>query len=293
MHMIAYEEPVIRPPSEADSLILQATIGCSHNRCAFCVTYKDKQFRARPSAELFAEIDWAGREMPGITKVFLGDGDAFVLSTDRLLAMLDRLYKRIPTLRRVTAYACPGNFKNKSIEDLKVIRKAGLTMLYVGLESGDDEVLKRIDKGVTAAEMAALCEKPTEAGFKLFVTTVLGLGGPSLSSRHAVNTAKLLDAINPRFAAALTLMLVPEKSDYARAYGDPEWRLLEPEEALLECRTLIENIESKGIIFHANHASNYLPIKGVLQKDKARMLQAIDDAMKDPNRWVPEYWRAL
>lgn len=293
MAMIRYEEPVIRPPSEADSLILQATIGCSHNRCAFCVTYKGKKFRAKPKEELYQEIDWAGSEMPEVRKVFLGDGDALALSTDRLLAILKRLYLKLPSLRRVTAYASPGNFKNKSVSDLAALRAAGLTMLYVGLESGDDEVLKRIDKGATADEMADFSRLPKEAGIKLFVTVVLGLGGPSLSKRHAENTAKLIDRIKPRFASALTLMLPPQEPSYKEAFGDPSWRLLEPNEFLTECRTLVECIESKGIIFHSNHASNYLPLKGVLQKDKARMLAEIDRAMGDPNRLVPEYFRGL
>ncbi|MCP4604536.1 MAG: radical SAM protein [Proteobacteria bacterium] len=288
-----YVEPVIRPPSEADSLIFQATVGCSHNRCAFCFAYRDKRFRARPKDELIAEIDWAGKEMPEIRKVFLGDGDALALSTDRLLEILNHLYSRLTGLRRVTAYASPGNFRRKSIAELKELRQAGLHMVYVGLESGDDEILSRIDKGVTGEEMAALCDRPHEAGIKLFVTAVLGLGGPRLSKRHAEHTARLIDRIKPRFASALTLTLLPNKSSYAKEFGDPEWRLLEPNEFLKECWQLIACIESRGIIFYSNHASNYLPLRGTLQKDKERMLSAIDTALADPTLLKPEHLRAL
>ncbi|MCP4675833.1 MAG: radical SAM protein [Deltaproteobacteria bacterium] len=291
--MIRYVEPVIRPPSEADALILQATIGCSHNKCAFCVTYRDKPFRARPREELLAEIDWAGMEMPEIRKIFLGDGDALALSTNRLIEILERLRDRLPNLRRITAYASPQNFKNKSPADLKRLRQAGLNMLYVGLESGDDEVLKRIDKGTTADEMARLCMLPKEAGIKLFVTTVLGLGGPRLSQQHAEHTARLIDRIQPRFASALTLTLMPREPSYEEVFSDPEWRLLTPDEVLVECRQLIECIESRGIIFYTDHASNYVPLKGTLQKDKARMLSTIDSALADPNKRRPEFMRGL
>ncbi len=291
--MIRYSEPVIRPPSEADSLILQATIGCSHNRCAFCVTYQNKRFRARPRDELAAEIDWAGLEMPEIRKVFLGDGDALALSTGRLLKILARLYDRLPALRRVSAYASPHNFRNKSADDLQRLRQAGLQLIYVGLESGDDEVLERIDKGVTADEMAALLAKPTAAGIKLFVTTVLGLGGPRLTTRHADNTASLLDRIHPRFASALTLTLLPRDPSFEEIFGDSSWRLLTADEFLVECRRLIAGIESRGLIFYANHASNYVQLQGTLPKDKTRLLSAIDAALADPSLRRAEHRRGL
>jgi radical SAM superfamily enzyme YgiQ (UPF0313 family) len=291
--MIQYDEPVIRPPSEADSLILQATLGCSHNRCAFCVTYQTKRYRQRPEQGLMAEIDWAARIKPAVRKVFLGDGDALSLSTDRLLRILAHLKKRLPALRRTAAYARPANFRRKSVEELQALRRAGLQFLYVGLESGEDEILRRIEKGVTADEMAHLCAKPHEAGIKLFVTVVLGLGGPSLSDRHARATAALLDRIKPRFAAALSLMLPPRQPTYAEAFGDPGWRLLAPDEFLIETRNLVDAIRSNGIIFYTNHASNYVPVQGTLQKDKQKMLDKLDRAIEDPNRLRPDYLRGL
>jgi radical SAM superfamily enzyme YgiQ (UPF0313 family) len=280
---IRYEQPVIRPPSEADALILQATLGCSHNRCAFCFTYADKRFRARSREELLAEIEWAGRELGGqVRKVFLADGDALALSTGRLAEILERLRRAFPRLRRVSAYATPGNFARKSVAELEQLRRDGLVQLYVGFESGDDEILRRVDKGVTHDEMVELCRKPVEAGIKLSATIVLGLGGPRLSARHAGESARLIDEIRPRFASALSLMLEPGSDRYPRRFGDPSWRELTPREYLEELRMLVAAVEADGVIFRANHASNFLPLGGTFQKGKARMLDEIDEVLGDP-----------
>jgi radical SAM superfamily enzyme YgiQ (UPF0313 family) len=243
--------------------------------------------------ELLAEIDWAAETLPEVRKVFLGDGDALALSTAKLLTILDRLRERLPGLRRVSAYASPMNFGHKSVEDLEKLRQAGLSMLYVGLESGDDDILRRIDKGLGSEEMAALCTRPTEAGIKLFVTVILGLGGPRLSMHHATRTAQLIDKVKPRFASALTLMLPPRQPPYQEVFGDPEWRPLSPKECLLECQRLLQEITSTGIIFYSNHASNYLPLRGTLQKDKEKMIASLDAAIRDPHRRMPEYLRGL
>jgi radical SAM superfamily enzyme YgiQ (UPF0313 family) len=293
--VIRYVDPIYRPPSEARSLILQATIGCSHNKCAFCVSYRSKRFRVRPEEELFAEIDWAGHELPGLRRVFLADGDALALSTRRMCRILERLYARIPSLERVTAYASPQNLVRKSVDDLRQIRDAGLTMAYVGVESGDDEVLARVNKGVTADEMIELCQKPQQAGIDLSITVILGLGGPRLSQRHAEGTARVLDAIAPRYASALTLMVEPREPSFEEVFDDPEWRLLGPIEILAECRLIIEKIDADGINFHANHASNYLPLSGDLQRDKPGLLEAIDTVLSDPAaaRLRPEWMRSL
>jgi len=291
--MIRYDEPVIRPPAEASSLILQATLGCSHNRCAFCVTYRDKRFRPRPLEDLSAEIAWAGQHLSGTQRVFLADGDPLALSTDRLLAILEELRRAFPRLRRVTAYASPQNFRRKSGADLRRLREAGLTQVYMGFESGDDEVLARVGKGATKDEIAAACDLVHEAGIKISATIVLGLGGPRLSERHALASAKLIDRVKPRFASALTLMLAPCRPSYAEVFGDPAWRLLEPSEMLAELRTLVGAIEADGVIFRANHASNYLPLEGTFRKSKARMLAELDEAMGDPRSWTPEIFRGM
>ncbi len=292
---IQYDEPVIRPPSEAYSLILQATLGCTHNRCAFCVTYQNKQFRSRPKEELFKEIDWAGEHLPDVNRVFLGDGDAFALSTDRLLEILSRLKARLPDLARVSAYASPGNFRGKTVDELRRLRDAGLTLAYVGFESGDDEVLRRIDKGHTQDEMVDLFSKPTEAGIKLSATVILGLGGARLSRQHARETARIIDRVKPRYASALTLMLPPREPTFEEAFDDPQWRLLTSKEMVEELRCLVEHVEESGIIFRSNHASNYLALAGTFQKNKAQMLAQLDAALSDPrlSRFRPEFLRGL
>jgi radical SAM superfamily enzyme YgiQ (UPF0313 family) len=292
--LIRYDMPLYRPPSEAHSLIFQATLGCSHNRCAFCVSFQGKRFRAKKEADLFAEIDWAAREMPYARRVFLADGDAFVLSTNRLLRILERLRAAFPRLERVSAYAQPKNFAKKGVDDMRRIREAGLSMLFVGAESGDDEVLRRIDKGVTADEMIALCRKPQEAGIDLSITVITGLGGRRLMERHAAGTARLLDAIRPRYAAALTLMREPRDPPFEVAFGDPDFRPLTPEEDLAECRLLLEHMQSDGITFRANHASNYVSLAGDLQRDKPRLLAQIDRALENPAAsFRPEFMRGL
>lgn len=291
--MIRYDHPLIRPPSEANSLILQATLGCSHNECAFCLTYQDKPYRPRPLGELFAEIDWAGQAHPGTRRVFLADGDALTLKRDRLLAILERLVARFPRLQRVSCYASPGNFARKSVADLERLREAGLTQLYVGLESGDDEVLRRIRKGHTQDEMVALCAKATAAAMKLSVTVILGLGGPRLSARHAEETARMIDRIRPRFASALTLMLGERDPSFEEVFDDPEWRLLDAEEILRELRVLVENVREDGIIFRSNHASNYLALAGTFAKNKAEMIAEIDAALGGETGLRPEGWRGL
>jgi radical SAM superfamily enzyme YgiQ (UPF0313 family) len=293
--MIQYEGSIYRPPSEARSLILQATIGCSNNQCAFCVAYQEKRFRVRSEADLFAEIDWVAGAMPEVRRVFLADGDALVLSTDRMLRILEKLYGTLTNLERVTAYGSPQNLLHKSVADLKRLRAAGLTMVYYGVESGDDEILKRIRKGATAEEIIEAGLKSRQAGIDLSATVILGLGGPDLSQRHAEATAGVLNAIAPRYASALTLMVEPRKPGFQEVFDDPNWRALSLTEVLAECRVVLAGIDADGIVFRSNHASNYLSLAGDLQKDKQRLLQMIDDALDDPDsRHIrPEHLRRL
>ena len=293
--MIEYEEPIYRPPSEARSLILQATIGCSTNTCSFCVAYQGKRFRARKEEELFEEIDWAAEELRGVRRVFLADGDALVLSVNRLLRILQKLYSSIPSLERVTIYGSPQNLLRKSVDDLEKLRQAGLTMIYYGIESGDDEILERIDKRATVQEIIDAGVKPQKAGIDLSATVILGLGGPRLSTRHAEATARAIDAIEPRYASALTLMLAPREPSFEEVYNDPSWRPLTPIEALAECRVLLAGINGDGITFRSNHASNYLALAGDLKRDKQRMLDEIDAVLEDPDspRLRPEFLRGL
>ncbi len=295
MKEIEYDMPLYRPPSEARSLIFQATIGCTHNKCAFCVAYQGKRFRARPEKELFAEIDWAASHMPRTRRIFLADGDALALSPRRMTRILERLYSSFAKLERVTCYASPQNLLGKSIEDLKSIHSAGLSMLYFGLESGDDEVLKRIDKGATCEQMVTACGKAHKAKFDLSITVILGAAGPKNSERHARATAAALDRIKPKYASALTLMLAPRRPSYQEVFGDPDWRMLDQREILVECRVLLDNMHADGITFRSNHASNYLALKGDLQKDRRRLLDTIDKVLDDPDSPLlrPEFLRAL
>jgi radical SAM superfamily enzyme YgiQ (UPF0313 family) len=308
---LRYEEPIFRPPSEARSLIFQVTIGCSNllvrpdpgsptgyrvrRGCAFCVAYQRKPFRVRPQAEVLAEIDRVAPLIPQVRRVFLADGDALVLKTDRLVKILERLYQRFPSLERVTAYAGPRNLLKKSPADLRRLREAGLTMVYVGIESGDDEVLQRIDKRSTAAQIVEACCRAREAGIALSVTVILGLGGPRLSEQHAEGSARVVSDIKPEYAAALTLMVEPRVPDFDEVFDDPAFRLLDVPEALAECRRFLSHLDSEGTEFRSNHASNWLALKGLLNRDRPRLIQTIDQALSDPDSPLlrPDYWRAL
>ncbi len=271
--------PLIRPPSEADALILQATYGCSHNNCAFCVTYRGRRFRARPIEDIRRDIDDAAAYCQGIRKVFLGDGDPLARSSEHLIAVLDYLGLRIPSVRKVSAYAAPRNFRDKTPEELIRLRQAGLTQLYIGFESGDDEVLRRIDKGTTRAEIIEACDKIHQAGIKISAIIILGLGGPTLSEQHAVHSATLINRTRPRFASALTLMLAPRTPSFEEAIDLPGFQELTPQEILRECRRFIAHVDADGVIFRSNHVSNYLALAGTLQKSKPRLLEEIDEAL--------------
>ena len=267
--------PIIRPPSEADSLILQPTYGCSHNHCAFCDTYRGRPFEARRLDEVFEEIDALGPMFEGIRKVFLGDGDLLVLSTERLLPILSHIRTTWPTVRRITAYASPRNFRNKSVSELIQLRQMGLTQVYMGFESGADEVLAMNQKGNTRDDIVAASDKLNEAAIKLSAIVILGLGGADLSSVHAEQTAAVVNRARPRFLSALTLMC---PGAYAERLGVTRFRELTVLEILDECPRMISGIDANGIIFRANHVSNYLMLEGVLPKSKVRLLGEIETA---------------
>lgn len=289
----SYEEPLYRPPSEAGSLIFQATLGCSHNRCSFCYMYKDKRFAPRPREELLAEIDEAGREYPDTRRVFLADGDAFVLSTERLEEILDRLGASFPLLQRVSCYATPRNLLEKTVEQMRLLRGKKLSLLYYGVETGDPELLERIDKGATPDEMAEGCARAHEAGLKLSVTMVLGLGGREGSMRHARLTAALLGRIRPRYLSALSLMRAPGFDGHAESMG-PGFEPNTPLDDVRELRALVEALETDRCIFRSNHASNHLALAGTLMKDKGAILRTIDEALVRPDRFLrPEWMRGL
>lgn len=289
-----YYGTVIRPPSEARSTILQATYGCSHNRCTFCGTYRDKPFRVRPTEDLLEDIALARRQLPHTRRVFLADGNALVLSTRRLTAILDALSSAFPRLERVGLYANARDVLRKSPGDLELLRRKGLGIVYLGLESGSDEVLRRVRKGATAAEMVEAVQRLKAAGILTSVIGILGLGGPRLSSVHAEATGRAVSAMDPDYLAMLTLMLVPG-TELHQEWEAGEFELMTPQAMLAELRQVIEELHSlTRCVFRTNHASNYLPLAGTLPQDKNRLLATLDAALsRGSSALRPESWRAL
>jgi radical SAM superfamily enzyme YgiQ (UPF0313 family) len=291
------EPPVFRPPSEANSLILQATLGCSHNACTFCGSYRTKQFKVKPFTQFREEVEQLAhnyRIQP--RRIFLGDGDAFVLSTPQLLEIMNLLTREFPMVERISIYASGTNVQRKSDEELSQIREAGLEMIYIGLESGDDAVLRNVNKGITNQEHITASLRLKHAGFTLSPIIILGVGGKSLSHQHALHTADTMNAIDPPYLAALTLMLVPGTELFAQTKrGDFE--PLTSLEILQELRSLIERLTNlSNCIFRTNHASNYLPLRGILSRDRVHLLDTIDSVLADPNapsRLRPDYVRGL
>ncbi|MBN2184218.1 MAG: radical SAM protein [Candidatus Krumholzibacteriota bacterium] len=284
-----YDEPVYRPPSEGSSLILQATVGCSHNRCTFCLMYKQKRFWVKPWDQFKSEIDEASLLFPGTKRIFLADGDAFVISSERLGQILDYLYSSFPSLQRVTAYANPANLLNKSVEEMRTIKEKGLKIIYYGVETGDPRLLELIDKGATPDQMAEGCNKAQEAGLKISVTVILGLGGRRGSRQHARLTGQLINRISPRYLSALTLMLGQYQEGFRKKMG-ADFEFNRPEDDLKELKELIAALENDRCIFRSNHASNYLPLKGTLQKDKEALIDTIDNALNDPEGYLRKEW---
>lgn len=298
-----YAEPVYRPPSEASSLLVQATVGCSTahaGHCYFCGswlfdrTVPEKRFRIRKAEDIIADIEEAKVLYgPRVKRVFFLDSNALIMKTDRLVTITRAAYELFPSLERVSVYACATDILRKRDEDLEALRRAGLTLLYIGLESGSDEVLKLHNKGMTAQETVDACRKATRAGLSTSVTVILGLGGTGLSEVHARDTGLAISALSPDYFGALTLMVVP---------GTPvhEWvekgtfRIPGPEGILRELRLMIENTApQREMVLRTNHASNYLPLKGTLPKDQERFLGIIDRALAKKIDLRPEFARGL
>ncbi len=274
------EGMVFRPPSEANSFILRVTIGCAHNRCTFCSMYRGVNFRARPLSEIEPIIQQTARHYPNLRRVFLADGDALVLSTDRLLAIIELLKAHFPKLSRISCYGGPLDILRKTPTDLQLLKQAGLQLVYLGIESGDDEVLARVQKGVTSEEMIEAGQKIIAAGMKLSAMLVLGLGGRELSRQHALNSARVANAINPTMLSALTLMLhrgTPLRAEAEQGKFQP----LSPYEFVLELKELISNLNMQSpCIFRSNHVSNMLPLAGTLPEDKNSLLLQAEEALQ-------------
>jgi radical SAM superfamily enzyme YgiQ (UPF0313 family) len=287
-----YEGNIIRPPSEANSILLQVTVGCSHNKCAFCGTYRGERFKIKKDDVIMQDIAFAAQYCKRQRRVFLCDGDALIIPHRRLLSILQAIRTQLPWVTRVGCYANAKSIHMKSVEELKELHANGLGIIYLGLESGDEETLKAINKGATPEQMIERGRKAKEAGLKLSVTVLLGIAGSRRSRIHAVATGRVLSAMNPDFVGALSLMLVPNTPLYAD-YRAGRFPLLGPEEMLRELRAMFAHTELSHGMFHANHASNYLPIRARLPKDKEAVLKLIDQALEGKVGLRPEWMRGL
>jgi radical SAM superfamily enzyme YgiQ (UPF0313 family) len=288
-----YEGAIYRPPSEADSLILQITVGCSHNRCTFCSSFKEKRFRIKTFEEIKEDIDEAAQSGWPFERVFLADGDALIAPQRRLLEVMAYLKENLPRLKRVGIYANAKGVRKKTIDDLQELKEAGLGIIYLGVESGDQIVLDRVCKGTTYEKLVQAGRMVKEAGIKLSVTVLLGIGGRDRSKEHARATGRILTEMDPDYVGALSLIIVPGTLLYEEITKG-EFVLPTPFELIEELRTMIAHTDMHGLFF-SNHASNYLPIKARMPKDKEATLRLIDDvlAKRDPALLRPEYFRAL
>lgn len=287
-----YYGSVYRPPSEAYSLIVQVTYGCSHNTCAFCGMYKEKRFALRPLAEVLEDFRLARQYYRNVGRIFLADGDALVRKVSDLVTILDTIRELFPECERVSSYASPTSLQIRTDEELQLLRDKGLTLLYMGLESGCDDVLKLMRKGHSSAEIVACGQKVKRNGIGLSVTAITGLGGPELMEAHAVDTAKALNAMNPEYIGILTLV-VEDGTPLQDWVREGKFRLLTPAQVLQETKLMVENFDSPGSVFRMNHASNYLSLKGTLNEDKEAMLSQIRQAEQHMETLRPEGWRQV
>jgi len=290
---VKYEGDIIRPPSEASSLLLQITVGCSHNKCSFCPAYKGKKFRIKSYDEILEDILEASR-WRSMEKVFLCDGDALIIPQERLIQILGLIRTHIKGVKRVGTYANAKSILRKTIDELVELREFGLGIVYLGIETGNDELLKKIRKGVTAAQMMQAGRRIREAGIALSVTVILGLGGIEQHMEHATDTAKLLTDVDPDYASALTLMLVPGTPLYSE-YASGHFALPGKFDLLKELAIIIEKADFSSCYFTSNHASNYLPIKAMLPQEKKGTVATIYNTIKknDVKSLRAEFMRGL
>lgn len=280
---IRYVNPVFRPPSEAQSLILPVTNGCSWNQCTYCEMYTEpqKKFLVRDEAEMLEAIRRCGEQFPDqVQRVFLGDGDAMVLSTRRLLTLLAAIKAHLPKVRRISSYCLPRNLRNKSVAELQALREAGLSLVYVGAESGDDEVLQKVNKGESFDSTRDALDKLGAAGITRSVMLLNGLGGRLLSHQHAENSARLINLTQPEFLATLVVSFPQGEERFRQTY--PQWEPLNQQELFGEMEQFLQSLELKRTVFRSDHASNWLVLKGVLGAEKDRLLREVRNAMAHP-----------
>lgn len=287
-----YEGMMIRPPSEANSILLQVTLGCSHNKCTFCGTFRDKRFDIKKDDVIFEDIEFARQHCRRQNRLFICDGDAMIVPQKRLVKILKQIRNRLPWVERIGLYANTKGIGMKNDEQLKELKELGVKLVYMGLESGDDQILKEIRKGADSDRMIKMGKRIKESGMQLSVTVLVGLGGKERSKSHALETGRVLSAIDPDFVGALSLMLVPG-TELNDQFQKGEFSLINPEEMLEELGLMISSTNLSNGLFHANHASNYLPIRAKLPEEKEKTLELISQALQGNVELKPEFMRAL
>jgi len=287
-----YEGNCIRPPPEAASILLQVTLGCSHNKCTFCGTYKDKPFRIKADEIILSDILFAAKYMKAQDQVFLMDGDALIIPQKRLIWILEKIQEHLPWVKRVGAYANTKSIHLKTLQELTQLRRNRLGMLYLGVESGDDEIRKMITKGSSAQHCLEMGKKVKNAGMQLTVTLLLGIAGKEKSLQHARATGKLVSDMDPDYASALTLMLIPGTPLYEE-YKKGNFTLPDKRTLLVEMRELLTYTHLSHGLFSSNHASNYLPLRAWLPEGKQALLDSIDAALQGEIGLKPEWMRTF
>lgn len=289
---IVYDYPLYRPPSEANSMIFQVTLGCSFNKCSFCNMYRTKEYSERPWDEVKAEIDMAAKFYPNTRRVFLADGDAINLSKDKMIRILKYLYSMFLELERVSCYAMPMNLLKKSNSELKEMHDAGLEMLYVGIETGNDIVLRKVTKGATYRTIVQACQKAKLNGYVISCMVILGLGGKTYTREHIADTARILSETAPDYVGALTLHLEEGIREEFMTKFDEPFIPLDDADILEELEELVANFDPKTqVVFRANHASNVYSIGGTLPADREKMLAIIRNLKSHPEMLKPKFLR--
>lgn len=287
-----YEGIVYRPPSEAGSFIIQVTIGCAHNKCTFCNMYKGKKFRIRNMEEIYRDLEEEKEIYGHVDRIFLADGDALVLPMKNLRDILLKIKLLFPECNRVSSYAAPGDVLARSQGEMTELKDLGLKMIYMGVESGSDEILRKIKKGVDSRQVIEAGKKIKNSGIKLSTTFISGIGGKKYWKENAVESARVVNSMQPDYVGLLTLM-VEDDTELCRDVSSGKFELLNPREVMLETRELIKDIDISNCIFRSNHASNYVPLGGTLSQDKQKLIDEIDGVLKGDQGYKPEEFRML
>lgn len=289
---LGYDYPLYRPPSEANSIIFQVTLGCSFNKCSFCNMYRTKEYSERPWEEIKSEIDVVSKSFPQTERIFLADGDAINLDTEKLIQILDYIKENFPNLKRISCYAMPKNLLQKSPDELTLLNSKGLDMLYIGIETGNDTLLKKITKGATSKSIIDACNRAKKSGFIISCMIILGIGGKKYSMDHMKETARVVSDVSPNFLAALTLIIEDGVYDeFMKKFNEP-FETLDDTMVLDELELLLNNINPiSPIVFRANHASNVYSIGGNLPEDKEKMLALVRSLKQHPELLKPKVLR--